>query len=102
MVIQTLGHSVTPSSSGEEALALIKAGFMPDMVILDMNMPGLGGKRTLPLLREMLPNVPVLLSTGRTDQAALDLSKAHPFVTVLPKPFAIQELQMCLESLIGD
>ena len=99
MVVQTLGHSVTTSSSGEEALALVEAGLRPEAVILDMNMPGMGGAGTLPRLRELLPGVPVLLSSGRTDQAALDLSKVHPSVLLLPKPFSITELKACLESL---
>jgi PAS domain S-box-containing protein len=98
-ILQTLGHAVAISPSGEQALAKIEAGFKPDVVILDMNMPGLGGLGTLPRLRAMLPNVPVLLSTGRTDQGALDLAKAHPLVTLLPKPFAIKELQQTLEAL---
>jgi CheY-like chemotaxis protein/anti-sigma regulatory factor (Ser/Thr protein kinase) len=98
-ILQTLGHAVVTSPSGEQALEKIAAGFKPDAIILDMNMPGLGGIGTLPRLRAMLPNVPVLLSTGRTDQAALDLAAAHPFVTLLPKPFAIKELQQSLETL---
>ena len=101
MVLQTLGHSLTTSSSGEDALALVEAGLKPDAVILDMNMPGLGGAGTLPLLRAKLPRVPVLLSSGRTDQAALDLGKDHAFVTVLPKPFSIEELRECLELAVG-
>ncbi len=102
MVVQTLGHAVTTSSSGEEALALIEAGLRPEAVILDMNMPGMGGAGTLPRLRELLPGVHVLLSSGRTDQAALDLSKIHPSVLLLPKPFSITDLKACLESLAGD
>jgi PAS domain S-box-containing protein len=101
MVVQTLGHAVTASSSGEEALTLVEAGLLPDAVILDMNMPGMGGAGTLPRLRELLPRVPVLLSSSRTDQAALDLSKVHDLVTVLPKPFSIKELKECLEALAG-
>ena len=101
MVVQTLGHAVTTSSSGEEALALVEAGLRPEAVILDMNMPGMGGAGTLPRLRELLPGVPVLLSSGRTDQAALDLSKVHPSVLLLPKPFSITELKACLRSLAG-
>jgi CheY-like chemotaxis protein len=92
-ILQALGHAVTVSSNGEEALAKLEAGFKPDAVILDMNMPGLGGSGTLPRLRALLPDVPILLSTGRTDQAALDLAEAHPHVTLLPKPFTIKELQ---------
>jgi two-component system, cell cycle sensor histidine kinase and response regulator CckA len=98
-VLQALGHTVSTSLGGEEALAKIETGFLPDVVVLDMNMPGLGGIGTLPRLRTMLPTVPVLLSTGRTDQAALDLSKAHPFVTLLPKPFSMKDIQRCLGSL---
>ena len=75
------------------------AGFKPDVVILDMNMPGLGGSGTLPRLRSILPNVPVLLSTGKADQVAMSLAEAHPHVTLLPKPFGMKDLQRCLEPL---
>ena len=96
-ILQGMGHVVYTSPCGEHALDAIEAGFVPDVVILDMNMPGLGGIGTLPLIRGLLPVVPVLLATGRTDQKALDLSKAHPHVTLLPKPFTITELKESLE-----
>jgi PAS domain S-box-containing protein len=92
-ILETLGHAVTTAPSGEAALAAIDGGLAPDVVILDMNMPGLGGSGTLPRLRATLPEVPVLLSTGRADQAALNLAEADPQVTLLPKPFTIKELQ---------
>ena len=80
-------------------MATIEAGFEPDVVILDINMPGLGGSGTLPRLRTMLPKVPILLATGRADQAALDLAQAFPSVTLLPKPYSSKELQRYLKSL---
>ena len=98
-ILEVLGHSVTTASSGEEALARLEAGFEPDLVILDMNMPGLGGIGTLPRLRELRPKVPVLLSTGRVDQTALELASAHVGVTLLSKPFSMRELQQHLEPL---
>jgi PAS domain S-box-containing protein len=99
-ILEVLGHTaVTPAQSGEEALALLEAGFEPDLVILDMTMPGLGGAETLPRLRGLRPVVPVLLSTGRTDQTALNLASMHPGVTLLPKPFGMKELQKHLESI---
>ena len=85
--------------SGEEALALLEAGLEPDLVILDMNMPGLGGAGTLPRLRGLRPKVPVLLSTGRADQVALTLASAHPGVTLMSKPFGLRELQTHIESI---
>jgi len=99
VVLQSLGHTVWPTSSGEEALARIEAGFHPEVVILDLNMPGLGGTGTLPRLRALLPKVPVLLSTGRADQTAENLAKAHPFTTLLPKPFNIKALRDLLEPI---
>ncbi len=98
-ILEVLGHSVTTASSGEEALARLEAGFEPDLVILDMNMPGLGGIGTLPRLRALRPKVPVLLSTGRVDQTALELASAHAGVTLLSKPFSMRELQQHLEPL---
>ena len=98
-ILNALGHRVTAAFSGEEALTEIEAGLQPDVVILDMNMPGLGGSGTLPRLRKLCPAVPVLLATGRADQAALNLVHAHPGVTLLSKPFAMKELVKHLEAI---
>ncbi|WP_306591339.1 PAS domain-containing sensor histidine kinase [Geothrix sp. 21YS21S-4] len=92
-ILDLLGHRATVVGSGEGGLARIEAGFRPDVVILDMNMPGLGGAGTLPRLRALLPAVPVLLATGRADQTAQDLVQAHPHVTLLSKPFGKRELE---------
>jgi two-component system cell cycle sensor histidine kinase/response regulator CckA len=98
-MLEVLGHRATSALSGEEALALLAGGFNPDLVILDLNMPGLGGASTLPRLRALLPAVPVLLATGRTDQMALDLVQADPRVFLLSKPFSMRELGARLETL---
>jgi len=62
-------------------------------VILDLNMPGLGGAGTLPLLKAQRPGLPVLLATGRVDQAATDLTSTHPGVTLVAKPYTLDELR---------
>ncbi len=99
-ILEVLGHTaVNTALSGEEALAMLEAGLEPDLVILDMNMPGLGGFGTLPRLRSLRPVVPVLLSTGRADEAALALADAYPGVTLLSKPFGLRELQKHLENI---
>ena len=100
-ILATLGHRVTACPSGEAALAILEAGAKPDVVLLDMNMPGLGGTGTLPRLRLLAPGVPVLLATGRSDQTALDLVAAHPGVTLLSKPFSLEELRERLASSVG-
>jgi PAS domain S-box-containing protein len=101
-MLAVLGYAAACAASGEEALALLEGGMHPDVVILDMNMPGLGGAGTLPRLRLLQPNVPVLLATGRADQAALDLIAAHDGVTLLAKPFGLRALQNELALIARD
>jgi PAS domain S-box-containing protein len=97
VLLTAAGHVAIPVHSGEEALAKIESGARPDLVILDMNMPGLGGAGTLPRLRALHPTLPVLLATGRADQTALDLVSAHHYVTLLAKPFSLEELKQHLQ-----
>ena len=99
MLLEIMGHRVSLAPSGEEALVTLAAGLEADLVILDMNMPGLGGAGTLTRLRGLRPGLPVILSTGRIDQTALALASDHPAVTLLPKPFGLRELQKHLESI---
>jgi CheY-like chemotaxis protein len=91
--LSLLDHRLTAALSGREALAKLEAGLRPDLIILDMNMPGMGGAETLPRIRVLLPEVPVLLATGRVDQTALNLVEAHPFVALMAKPFAAKALE---------
>jgi len=98
--LEVMGHEATVTSSGEQAMELVNQGFRPDVVILDMNMPGWGGARTLPRLRAALPEVPILLSTGRADQRALDLARAIQGVTILAKPFSFRELQATFAAIL--
>ncbi|MCE1205455.1 MAG: PAS domain S-box protein [Holophagaceae bacterium] len=98
-VIRCLGHRVTLAFSGEEALGRLAAGKVPQVLILDMNMPGLGGHGTLPLLRDRHPDLPVFLATGRVDQAALELARAYPGVTLIPKPFSMRDLKEHLDGV---
>jgi PAS domain S-box-containing protein len=98
-LLDVLGHSAVIVSSGEDALGKLEAGLQPDVVILDMNMPGLGGTGTLPRLRNLRPTVPILLATGRTDDTALNLVEAHAHITLLSKPFSLKELQKFLEPI---
>ena len=98
-MLEFMGHQAVGVSSGEEALARLEAGLEPDLVILDMNMPGLGGAGTLPLLRALRPTLPILLATGRVDQFASDLARTHPLVTLLSKPYGMDDLRKQIESL---
>ncbi len=92
-LLEALGHQVTVAGRGEEALARLETGETFDLMILDLNMPGLGGAATLPRVRALRADLPVLLATGRADQAALDLVASTAGVRLLAKPFALEDLR---------
>lgn len=98
--LEAMGHAAEVACSGEVAMERLAQGYRPEAIILDMNMPGWGGARTLPRLRAALPEVPILLSTGRTDQRALDLARTFPGVAILPKPFGYRDLQAALAAIL--
>lgn len=57
------GYEVHSALSGEEALEKIKI-ITPDLVILDINMPGINGIDVLRQMKEMNPRLPVILSSA--------------------------------------
>ena len=99
-LLETLGHAPEAVDSGEAALARLEAGASFDLVILDLNMPGLGGAGTLPLLRQLRPELPVVLATGRATQQAANLAAATVAVSILAKPFSLEELKAHLSVVL--
>jgi two-component system KDP operon response regulator KdpE len=86
-----LGFQVAEASRGEEALQMLRAAVY-DAVLLDVNMPGIGGIETLRRIRAFAPRLPILMLTVRDQEEdkvqALDLG-ADDYVT---KPFSTREL----------
>ena len=82
-------YSVSSVKSGREALDMLGAGYVPDIILLDVEMPGLNGFETLALIREMegMPDVPVMFLTA----AAMPESEAKGIsggaVDYIIKPF---------------
>jgi PAS domain S-box-containing protein len=98
-MLQMYGHAVQLAASGEEALTLFERGLKVDLVILDMNMPGLNGAQTLARLLAIRPDQRVLMASGYSDESLTDLVAPHPRVLKLRKPFTAEELQGMLGAL---
>jgi two-component system KDP operon response regulator KdpE len=86
-----LGFDVTEVPRGEKALQVLRAESF-DAVLLDVNMPGIGGIETLRRIRLFAPRLPVLMLTVRDGEdekvRALEMG-ADDYVT---KPFSVREL----------
>ena len=96
-----MGMEATVVESGEHALAKLEAGLGVDVVVLDWNMPGLGGAGTLPRLRALRPGLPVIIATGATDADALAMPLALAGVQRIAKPFTFEELEAALDRAVA-
>jgi two-component system, NarL family, response regulator NreC len=67
---------VGEASTGFEALAIVEE-LQPDLVLLDLSMPGLGGLDVLPHLKEALPRVKILILTMYEDSQYLKQAIQH-------------------------
>jgi PAS domain S-box-containing protein len=100
--IEALGHHVTLADRGEQTVPLLESGLEPDVVVLDLNMPGWGGSETLRRIRSLNPDLPVILSTGRLDQTAVDLAAMNNGVSLLAKPYTLEELGRQLRRVVAS
>src|SRR2546427_10109635 len=94
-------YKVATASTGEEALDRVQKGFQPDLVLLDLLMPGIDGLQTLEQLRQIRPGTKVVMlscvSDTRKVVQAIRLG-AHDYLT---KPFQKAELDAVIDQCLG-
>jgi len=92
------GYEVATASTGEEALAMIEeAG--PDLVTLDVRMPGMGGIETLREIRELDPGIPVIMLTAYPEyKSDFDVMAADAYVV---KSSNVRPLLDKVEFILG-
>lgn len=97
------GFNVQTCSSGVDAL---EEGpkYDPDLILLDVMMPGLSGPETYVELRkiETLRNIPVIFLTARAQQADVDHYKSLGAIDVVSKPFDPMTLASTLQTIWTD
>ena len=82
------GFTVKVCSSGEEAVREVTE-FAPDLLLLDVMMPGMDGPSTLKALRELKggANVPAIFMTAKVQPPEVAHYKSLGALDVIPKPF---------------
>jgi PAS domain S-box-containing protein len=98
-MLQHLGYKVLVVHSGQEALALIGKKTRVDAVILDMNMPTMSGKETFERLKEIKPDVRVVISTGYSNESLEPTPLNNLVDGFLQKPYQMEELSKVLREV---
>jgi two-component system OmpR family response regulator len=102
--LRRLGNfRVQPAASGPEALAIVSRE-VPDLVLLDVSMPGMDGPATLAALRELPAPapVPVVFFTATSSDAEVARLCALGAVAVIPKPFDIAALPRRVGDILAE
>jgi len=97
--LRHVGYRVHEAADGAQAVAL--AGELePDLVMLDMNMPGMDGAQTFEVLRSTRPGLPILLTTGETSEGGAATLLQRDKVRLLSKPYDVADLTRYLRALL--
>lgn len=101
LVLSAAGYVATALETASEALDRL-ADIRPDLILLDMSMPGMDGREFLARLRARAPwrHLPVILSSGFPEDDIAPLGA--PDTEVLSKPFSDTALLTRVRSLIGE
>ncbi len=97
--LKDTGHSVTVEHDGNSALELIKRQRF-DVVILDLNLPGIDGLEICRHLRTLSPYTAILMITARTTELDRVLGLEVGADDYLTKPFSVRELQARVKALL--
>jgi len=98
--IESLGYRSRAAASAEEALEIIRRE-PPDMVLLDVRLPGMSGIEALPEIRKTTAELPVLLITAYADLRQAVAAVKSGAADYLAKPVDLDELEAAISDALG-
>jgi DNA-binding NtrC family response regulator len=93
------GYEVHAAADGEEALAQLR-DVRPDLVTLDVVLPGMDGLATLAELKKRLPEVPVVMLSGHGQARNIVEAMRLGASDFLRKPFEVEELELAFQKAL--
>jgi DNA-binding NtrC family response regulator len=85
-------YDVTSARNGKRALELVRAT-RPDLIFLDIAMPGINGIDLLKAVKQLDPTIPVITITANADTAVAAEVIKHGAFSYFPKPFDLRYLE---------
>jgi CheY-like chemotaxis protein len=100
-LLRKCGHSVKVAESGSAGIALLRQAPV-DLVLTDLQMPGLTGWDVARLVKAMHPRLPVVLVTGSAQTISPDQAERTWVDVILTKPCGMAVMQSVIGALTRD
>ncbi len=98
-LLSTKGYSLSEADNGEEAVEIIKTENV-DLVLLDINLPGIDGLTTLNQIKTFNSDLPVIIFTAYgTSERAIEAMKSGAY-DYIEKPFELDEFLLIIERAL--
>lgn len=101
-LLEVEDYKVETASTGEQALERVQKGLRPDLVLLDLIMPGIDGLQTLEQLRQMQPGVKVVILSCVGDTRKVVQAMRLGAYDYITKPFQKAELDAVVDQCLGS
>lgn len=99
--LESKGYAVSAVSNGEDALAILAEEHF-DVVLLDEQMPGMGGLRTLEAMREVAPQTPVIMITKSEEEHLMNEAIGRQVTDYLTKPVNPSQIWLACKKLFDS
>lgn len=99
--LSCMGYEVVSAGSGHEGLNLFRKNSI-ELVLTDLNMPGMDGWTLASRIKKKSPNTPVVLITGSEIGALDEKPKGSCVDSIIYKPFGLEELQKTVQAMVEN
>ena len=99
-ILERGGYAVQAIETLQDAIGIVK-DMPPDLLITNVNLPGVSGMDAMKLLKGICPDLRVLMVSGLPEQAVIDEFFGRDGFETFPKPFRAEELLDKVRTMIS-
>ncbi len=100
-MLNRLGLTVETACDGQEGVNLVTASPSKyDLIVLDLTMPNMGGEEALEHIRQLCPDIPVVISSGYTEIEMELHSDERRFDAFLQKPYRLEQVKQVISQVM--
>jgi len=86
------GYKVFVANDGEQGLSIVKEK-KPDIILLDIKMPGFSGLEVLQKIKEIDKNIRVIMMTAVNEDFIVEMAMKYGAIDYITKPFSLEWLE---------